>query len=65
MSKFRGGPDIHCDECRSKHPRKSQRLNPRNLRPEYALLCDPCRRRLGFALVSFDRAPANIATRLP
>lgn len=54
-----------CDECGGKHPRKSERLHQRNLHAERALLCDACRKRLCFRLVSYDRAPANFSTRLP
>lgn len=52
-----------CDTCGAREPRKSYRLNPRNLRPEYALLDKPCRDRLGFQLVNWERPYAELTAR--
>lgn len=51
-----------CDECGARDPRKSYRLDT-NLRPSYRLLDKPCREKLGYQLVNWDRPYAEITGR--
>lgn len=59
--KQRGRPA--CDECGGRDPRKSYRLEPRNLRPTYSLLCSHCRTKLGYREISYERPYAEITAR--
>lgn len=48
-----------CDHCQARDPRKSYRLDPVNWKPEYKLLCKPCRAKHGYREVSYERAFAE------
>lgn len=52
-----------CAQCGRTGAVKAYRLNPRNWRPVYRLLCTPCRARLRFVPVNYDRAYSGAGTR--
>lgn len=52
-----------CDLCGGREPRKAYRLNPRNLHQEFVLACKPCRVKLGYREVSYERPYAELAAR--
>lgn len=53
---------VRCEHCGGPDPRKSFRLD-RNLKPSFMLLDKPCRERLGYQLVSYERPYAEITAR--
>lgn len=48
--------DVACTHCGRNGAIKAYRLNPRNWQPAYRLLCTPCRVKLRFVPVNYDRA---------
>lgn len=44
-----------CEECAKRSTLKVYRLDPRNLRPTYRMLCGSCSKRLGFTPVNWTR----------